>query len=216
MVAAACVAVLSLISTNTYGVAQAAPAAATAIRPSIRLQVISTVRLPDRVLETITEQAAAVWAPYGVTVTATRQLVRSQDWRGEWITLVIRDATRHEPGRVTQGERLARGERRQLAGLTFAGGMPGSRMTASWDVARELVRSAGLSRLADGDTLAARLLGRAVAHELGHYLLKTRNHAARGLMRVAFTVRDVVDDDLTAFSLEPAQLMALEADPASR
>ena len=33
-------------------------------------------------------------------------------------------------------------------------------------------------------------------------------------MRVAFTVRDVVDDDLTAFSLEPAQLMALEADPS--
>jgi len=208
MIAATWVAVLSLISTDTGVVLHAAPAA-TATPPAIRLQVISTVPLPDRVLETIVEQAAAVWAPYGVTVTATRQLARSQDWRGEWITLVIRDATPHEPGRVT------RGTRRQLAGLTFAGGVPGSMMTASWDVARELVRSAGLSRLADGDTLAARLLGRAVAHELGHYLLKTRDHAARGLMRVAFTVRDVVDDDLTAFSLEPAQLMALEADFAS-
>ena len=33
------------------------------------------------------------------------------------------------------------------------------------------------------DTLVARALGRALAHELGHYLLRTKRHAPIGLMR---------------------------------
>jgi hypothetical protein len=208
MVAATCVAALSLVSGNVCRIHQAAPAAAIGTGPSIRLQVISPARLADRALETMVDQAAAIWAPYGVTVTATRQLVRSQDYRGDWITLVIRDSPEREPGAIR------RGERRQLAGLAFAGGVPGSLMTASWNVAREMVAAAGLSRPAGDETLAARLLGRAVAHEIGHYLLRTREHAARGLMRVAFTVRDVVDDE-TGFRLEPAQFLALEAQTAA-
>jgi hypothetical protein len=174
-------------------------------RPAIRLQVVSTVPLPDPVLETVIDQAAAIWAPYGVTVTATRQLVRPPDSHGEWITLIIREAARLEPSRAV------RDGRRQLASLVFTAGVPGTLMTASWNVAREMADGAGARGEAVSDRLAARLLGRAVAHEIGHYLLGTRDHAPRGLMRVAFTVRDVLGGDRSGILLEPAQIRALDA-----
>jgi hypothetical protein len=37
----------------------------------------------------------------------------------------------------------------------------------------------------------AELLGRAVAHEIGHLLLRTRKHSATGLMREAWSVEDL-------------------------
>lgn len=39
------------------------------------------------------------------------------------------------------------------------------------------------ARAIQHEILLARALGRALAHELGHYLLKSRTHAASGLMR---------------------------------
>ena len=201
MLAAGCIAILGLVSAQLPAGEQAPHGAAA--RASIRLQVVSTVPLPDQMLETAIEEAAAIWAAYGVTVSATRQLVRPQDSRDEWITLVIGDAFQHEPGHTD------RHGRRQLAGLVFAGGVPGTLMTASWTVARDMAASTGAPRAAGGDALAARLLGRALAHEVGHYLLGTRDHAPRGLMRPAFTVRDVLAGDRSGLLLEPAQAARL-------
>jgi hypothetical protein len=43
-------------------------------------------------------------------------------------------------------------------------------------------------------TFLGRALGRALAHEIGHYLLGTREHTADGLMRAQFTPRDLLED----------------------
>jgi len=206
MVAIACIAGLGLVSAHTYGTQQAAQSPAAG--QSIRLQVITMTPLPDRVLEAVVDEAAAIWAPYGVTVTATRQLVRPQVSPDQWITLIVRDASLPGPGRPF------RDGRQQLAGLVFTAGVPGHLMTASWNVARDMAAGAGLPGAA-GNDLAARLLGRAVAHEIGHYLLRTRDHAPRGLMRAVFTVRDV-RGDRSELLLEPAQIRALEAGTAGR
>jgi hypothetical protein len=42
--------------------------------------------------------------------------------------------------------------------------------------------------------LLPRALGRALAHELGHYLLARREHASTGLMRASFRPEDLADD----------------------
>ena len=74
------------------------------------------------------------------------------------------------------------------------------------------------------------LLGRVVAHELGHVLLMTTSHATSGLMRPIYGLRDVLSDDekilelsaietrtlATRFSLtpiEPSTTLALIPDP---
>jgi hypothetical protein len=44
------------------------------------------------------------------------------------------------------------------------------------------------------DMLLARALGRALAHEIGHYLLGTAEHSAHGLMRASFAPQDLLED----------------------
>ena len=43
------------------------------------------------------------------------------------------------------------------------------------------------------ERLLPRALGRALAHELGHYLLARRDHSRAGLMREAFRPEDLAD-----------------------
>lgn len=85
-----------------------------------------------------------------------------------------------------------------------------------------------VARLADGpstlqmDRLGL-VLGRAIAHEIGHYLLNTAGHARHGLMRTRISARDFadprdggfgLDDDAarwarTALTREPADALRL-------
>ena len=48
------------------------------------------------------------------------------------------------------------------------------------------------------------VLGRAVAHEIGHYLLRTKTHAQKGLMRAAIDAQEFADPKSRAFRLDPA------------
>jgi hypothetical protein len=53
----------------------------------------------------------------------------------------------------------------------------------------------------EGDPLGT-VLGRAMAHELGHYFLDTATHASRGLMRARFEPGEFSDIRSTAFALD--------------
>ena len=46
------------------------------------------------------------------------------------------------------------------------------------------------------------VLGRAVAHEIGHFLLATRTHADRGLMRASIGAREFADPAAGTFGLD--------------
>ena len=48
------------------------------------------------------------------------------------------------------------------------------------------------------------VLGRVVAHEIGHYLLATATHADRGLMRAAIDAREFADPGARTFALDGA------------
>jgi hypothetical protein len=64
------------------------------------------------------------------------------------------------------------------------------------------------------ERLTATLLGRALAHELGHYLLGPE-HSATGLMRSRFDPRDLLTHKRDAFSLRDAQIASLARRQAS-
>ena len=51
------------------------------------------------------------------------------------------------------------------------------------------------------DLLLARMLGRALAHELGHYFLGSRTHTASGLMRSTWPLDLLIGDDRVGFGL---------------
>jgi hypothetical protein len=93
-------------------------------------------------------------------------------------------------------------------------------------VVGELVRHAGRSAVAFASLSGARrivatrfqrfdlpalydrrigiVLGRAVAHEIGHYLLQTSTHADDGLMRARIQTEELVDLRRTSFRLDKA------------
>jgi hypothetical protein len=61
------------------------------------------------------------------------------------------------------------------------------------------------------DHVMSRALGRVLAHELGHYLLRSKMHQARGLMRAVFTGSDLAAWDRTRFALDSSMLPRLRA-----
>jgi len=56
-----------------------------------------------------------------------------------------------------------------------------------------------------GDVILARALGRALAHEIGHYLLGTGAHAQRGLMRARFAPLEFGEELSAQYGLEPRE-----------
>ena len=57
------------------------------------------------------------------------------------------------------------------------------------------------------------VLGRAVAHEIGHYLLRSNDHAPYGLMRASIDAREFADLRTGAFRLDRESQASLAARP---
>ncbi len=70
-------------------------------------------------------------------------------------------------------------------------------------------RSTSFETIGERDFRLGTLMGRAVAHELGHVLLETTSHSATGLMRPIFSVKDALSVDIRATDLVPAENVRL-------
>lgn len=108
-------------------------------------------------------------------------------------------------------------------GFTDAG--PGRFIVLSVRRAMALLAGAqlGARRLSEMPGMVERLLpralGRALAHELGHFLLARREHSASGVMRESFRPEDVADESAGArgrLAGADAQQFATRCGPASR
>ena len=111
--------------------------------------------------------------------------------------------------------------------LVVARPVPKTSEFAAWTVA-ELLRLNGTQATAIASTISAKrildqsrwellaeptalqdqrlglVLGRAVSHEIGHYLLQTNTHASRGLMRARIDAREFADLRSGPFRLDRA------------
>jgi hypothetical protein len=100
----------------------------------------------------------------------------------------------------------------------FDGVVPGDIIVLSIDEIAATVMSTQLSgrdprNLPPGLVADAvgRAMGRVLAHELGHYLLASRTHTRKGLMRQSFAGRQLVGWDRRAFTLDALALLRLRA-----
>jgi hypothetical protein len=94
---------------------------------------------------------------------------------------------------------------------------------ASVTAARRVVDTAGRFQILDGARDYERrlgvVLGRAVAHEIGHYLLRTGTHANQGLMRASIDAQEFADVRSRSFRLDnlaQAYLAKLAITPPSQ
>ena len=77
--------------------------------------------------------------------------------------------------------------------------------------ARESVGGSEQMPISQRETLLARAMGRALAHELGHYLLASKVHTERGLMKATLTTAQLFSTDSDRLRIEPAQRRTIAA-----
>jgi hypothetical protein len=151
-------------------------------------------------------EAAAVWAPYGVEL-------RRADAGTADAGIVLRVVVTDHPAGAVLGH--------SLGSVAFHDGVPAPVINLYAATAGELV-SATTNRESDrwpalyANAVLGRVLGRALAHEVGHYLLRERSHAGRGLMRAVQRGDDLMALDRRRLFLEPGEQQVLEQLAMSR
>jgi hypothetical protein len=159
--------------------------------------------LPPATVATALAEASALWAPYGVALDAADTCASAPD---DALLLEVAVAT---PALAS----LPRAWRSPLGSIAFdAAGAPRPVITVHLTALLRLMRGAGVFA-ADGprwpamlyDRNIGRAVGRVMAHEIGHYLLRTSVHADRGLMRPLMTPHLLTSPSRHDFELTPAE-----------
>jgi len=107
---------------------------------------------------------------------------------------------------------------RGVGSIPFIDGEPGRVILLSvWAAVALIERDLSVRSLFDRvperirEQWIGRMLGRALAHEIGHYVLRSSHHSARGLMRASHTVEAFVGVDRSPFRLSAGDRQLLAA-----
>jgi hypothetical protein len=191
---------------GVFALLMLAPAAGPTPAADSRPQLLVVVRqdaqppLAAGLLRRIADEAQEIWRPY--LDIAFRSADDLAPFRGD-DTLELLLTDRQSNGRVTPG----------LGWIDFVDGDPSRAITVSVGAAKALAEHAKFG----GRALSAwppalrqlfltRSLARSVAHEIGHYLLRSKDHTAVGLMRARFTVDEIMTSGLRQYRLQPAEV----------
>ena len=169
-------------------------------RPVVRVRVTTVIKDPVSGLawNALTEECARIWSAEGVEISWGEGDAGSPA-ADVTVPLVLddRELQKYDPSR-----------RKDAFGITLFAGRT-QRVLVSSARVRELI--AARRKLADSDDstvrdlAAGRLLGRVVAHELGHVLLLTRQHAPEGLMSPSLTGRSLGPFEPANFALSTVE-----------
>jgi len=196
----------------------AAPAASP--MPPITIDVAAKAAMPAGLVAMVLAEADAVWRPAGLTLVWRRvggdgQASASGAASGcdAVSTLCVEiGGDRGRDFRVSH-ENVA------LGWIPFDDGdVPEPAIYLSYENALTYMTDAGpaigrADRMpaAQRELMLGRAMGRALAHEVGHYLLASKAHSSRGLMRATHTAVEFFGIDRTSFAVDAAQRQAVAA-----
>ena len=174
----------------------AGPSSCTNVGSSIALEFTPSSLVPGKVAAVALAEASRIWESAHVTIQPTA----SPDMKSR-LDDVIHVVGSSAESRSTHGA--------GLAAIQFNGdGAPLPRILLFVDAMRSFVdetsrRSVPNFRVASRpvDSLWGRVLGRALAHEIGHYVLRWPRHESEGLMRAVHKMSDFSDRGAEAFAL---------------
>ncbi len=196
----------------------AAPTAfSSAIPPMIVDVTTDAAELSPALVTRILAETDAIWRSSGVTFV----------WRRA-ARVVVPYARASETGpyvpntlRLTIGENrgVARDARTPLGWIVFDDPtgpqqeiyLSHANAVTMMDLARGVIGIVAQMPIAQRETLLARAMGRALAHELGHYLLASKLHTPRGLMKATLTAVELFMPDQGPFRIDQAQRGAVTA-----
>jgi hypothetical protein len=169
---------------------------------SVYLYLVARPAWPANQANRVFEEVREIWARYGITVDWGSVVTTKKRYD---VVLQVRadedEFARESPNRNPNA----------LGGVLFVGGTrPRSIVFVAASTTRRLVEHASdWTSKPLREFAYARMLGRAIAHELGHILLVSKSHAAHGLMRPHFTRDDVMTSREAPFALQPSEAAAL-------
>jgi hypothetical protein len=161
--------------------------------------------IPPDLLRAAAAEAAALWAPYGVAVDVAAR-------GGGGVVLVVVPVETRRSG-VTGSWHGA------LGAIDFdADGVPAPRITLFLTDLLTFVSRARMFGQPEWqlprslrEQIVARVLGRVLAHEIGHFVLRSKQHAVSGLMRPLQFADELVAPSRHAFALADCDLLQLAA-----
>jgi hypothetical protein len=168
-------------------------------RPVVRVlvQAEGTLAGDPRTLSEIVKGAREIWRPYA---DITFDVTGSGAAPSRPLRLVVTDRV----SSVSDGA--------SLGWIEFVDGQPSNVMTVSTGAATALMKASrwgGLPKPVQRLFLV-RAMSRAIAHELGHYLLATHAHTRHGLMRGALTAEDIMQPTRSSYRLDRAEVESLQ------
>ena len=165
--------------------------------PGIYLSIDQRGSLSDRQLDVAIDQVRQIWGAAGVVVSSGPFNRPSLLHARVSLRVLTTPPPRGPSGRIVMGW-VMRGGDGMLTPIMFIS-LPGI---------SELLREYRFSGAGHHDLpvslrdrITAQTVGRVAAHELGHYLLQTAAHGAKGLMRREFVARELANPNMTSFLL---------------
>lgn len=151
--------------------------------------------MPRRLEAAAMAEATAIWAPYGVDV---REAHPDEPGRDGAVRLTVVLVDRPAGSMVAE----------TLGSIRFFDAVPERKIAIYPDAIASLVSKVSFSGVNSAvwptalrDEILGRVTGRALAHELGHFLLRARQHSPNGLMRAGLFTRDLMSVDGRPFVL---------------
>jgi len=159
---------------------------------------------PSRTLEVpALREATLIWAAYGVDVVSASGARGCGSIDDARLTVTFAKG----PDRVIPAA--------SLGSIRFQNGVPEPAIVLYPPVIAALVSATPSGNFlmdapgAVRDLVLGRALGRALAHEIGHFLLRSQQHSAAGLMRASQSTAELVDPNRRRFELTAADVSRL-------
>lgn len=175
---------------------------------AIEMQVQAQVAWGPAEWKVFTGEVERIWEPYGITLCWVQRANPCTGW-GAHLTVVVADDL-PRPAKAVQHLDPVVGR------ILFDADGPSNDIALSVRAARGLVAQVQLGDRPLGEwptgtwnSLVPRVLGRALAHEIGHYLLQSRGHARSGLMTHSFRPYEVTFGPTSWFRLTPDAVAGL-------
>lgn len=167
------------------------------------------------VLETTRSEAARIWSDAGVRLRwVAPDKVPYAAPRSEWMVVTCDTREMTQP---TRGSPFTL----PIAAIRFIASAPTNTILLDLENARQALRDdpherAHLQKRPGSvrDVRLGRIVGRSIAHEIGHFVLRSTDHAPEGLMKARHSVRALAGDSLAPFTVGLPARPALAARPA--
>ncbi len=183
-------------------------------REHLRIAIALDIPGPDvaRYAAPMIDEADAIWRLHGVRVVQA-----SGDYTPVDVRLNVIVKSRNGQVTAWRTGRIAYARNERLGAIVFDhNGRPADVIAVDPDAIAATVKQPRVNPC-DVDAcppallklVTTRALGRVLAHEIGHYLLALPAHAPCGLMRAAFTGRELAELDRATFALSPELLPRL-------